>query len=90
MTIFVGSRYANQPVLRVKGSDGITRPTVYRAPQQQAQRFLHYQVVFGDRFDLLAYRYYGDPTLWWLIADANPEVFYPDLVTGSVIRIPQS
>ena len=26
---------------------------------------------FGDRLDLLANQFYGDPTLWWYIARAN-------------------
>lgn len=25
----------------------------------------------GDRFDLLAYKYYGDVSMWWIIAVAN-------------------
>ena len=25
----------------------------------------------SDYLDILAYRYYGDPTLWWIIALAN-------------------
>jgi len=25
----------------------------------------------GDRFDLLAHQFYGDPNLWWFIAKAN-------------------
>ncbi len=25
----------------------------------------------GDYLDFLAYKYYGDPTLWWVIALAN-------------------
>jgi nucleoid-associated protein YgaU len=25
----------------------------------------------GDRFDTLAQKYYGDSTLWWIIAKAN-------------------
>jgi phage tail protein X len=32
-----------------------------------------------DRLDLLAYKYYGDRNLWWIIAVAN------ELVNGSVI-----
>jgi len=27
--------------------------------------------IFGDRFDTLAYRYYGNSNLWWIIAKAN-------------------
>ena len=26
----------------------------------------------GDRLDLVANYYYGDPRMWWLILDANP------------------
>ena len=25
----------------------------------------------GDRFDLLAFKYYGDVSMWWIIAVAN-------------------
>jgi len=34
-----------------------------------------HQVIQGDRLDLLAFRYYGDPTKWWIIADANRSLF---------------
>ena len=27
----------------------------------------------GDRYDTLALDYYGDPTLWWIIAGANSQ-----------------
>lgn len=44
----------------------------------------------GDRFDSLAYQYYRDPTLWWIIPSANPRFkpnsLYPTL--GHQIRIP--
>lgn len=44
----------------------------------------------GDRFDLLAYQYYNDTTLWWVIPSANPRFkpnsLYPTL--GHQIRIP--
>jgi len=47
--------------------------------------------VDGDRFDVISYKVYGLPDYWWRIANANPEIFYPDLlVTGSIIRIPTS
>ena len=44
----------------------------------------------GDRFDILAQSYYGDPQLWWVISFANPQleqesIFPPD---GIQIRIP--
>ncbi len=44
--------------------------------------------VDGDRLDTLAYRYYGDITLWWVIAKAN--CIKGKVVTSvdEVLRIP--
>lgn len=90
MTIFTNSRYAGQNVVRVEGSDGNVYPTVFRQSPPPARKFLHYTVQMGDRVDILASRYFGDPTLWWIIADANPEILFPTaLPVGRVIRIPQ-
>tara|TARA_B100000925_G_C21914071_1_gene432867 strand:+ start:216 stop:527 length:312 start_codon:yes stop_codon:yes gene_type:complete len=43
-----------------------------------------------DRYDVLAKRYYGDKTLWWIIAIANPSIMYGTLVppSGIQLRIP--
>jgi len=43
----------------------------------------------GDRLDLLANQFYGDPTLWWYIARANNLKFIT-LETGITLRIPTS
>ena len=44
----------------------------------------------GDRLDSLAFSYYNDATLWWVIAAANNNVtkgaLYP--VPGTQLRIP--
>lgn len=43
----------------------------------------------GDKLDLLANRYYGDSTLWWIIAQANQigkGSFY--VTPGTRLRIP--
>jgi nucleoid-associated protein YgaU len=48
-----------------------------------------YTVQPGDRWDRIAHRIYGDPTLWWRIADMNPELFDPRaLRPGTIIRVP--
>lgn len=46
----------------------------------------------GDRYDTLANKYYGDPSLWWVISAANPSVNNASLVPtpGTQIRIPGS
>jgi hypothetical protein len=48
-----------------------------------------YTVKGGDRIDLIAYRQYGNSTLWWVIAVANDLELLPvDLNVGDIIRIP--
>jgi phage tail protein X len=43
----------------------------------------------GDRWDLLAWEYYGDPTMYELIIVANPEVqIEPVLPAGIRLLIP--
>ena len=44
----------------------------------------------GDRLDSLAYTYYNDSTLWWVIAMANNNITKGALfpVPGTQLRIP--
>jgi nucleoid-associated protein YgaU len=56
------------------------------ATPQPDDRF--HLVVDGDRVDLLAYRYLGDPTLWWIIGDVNDIGFPLELPSGVTLRIP--
>ena len=101
-----GSRYMGQPVVNVPISPTTTgtwqghnivdviRDTavaVFGPPPTGPAAFAYYTVVEGDRFDLISYKVYGDPSYWWRICNANPEVFYPDfLIAGSIMRIPTS
>ena len=74
MTIYVGSRYENDPVDRVLTVSGEYIPTVYHSAPPEVQVFgygLHV-VEHGDRMDALAAEHLGDPELWWIIANANP------------------
>jgi hypothetical protein len=43
----------------------------------------------GDRYDILALQFYGDPSLWWIIAAANTAE-QASLITqpGIQLRIP--
>ena len=47
-------------------------------------------VQAGDRIDLLAYRYLGDSTLWWVICDYNDVFFALDLQLGAGLSIPSA
>jgi hypothetical protein len=44
----------------------------------------------GDRLDLLAAKYLGDPLLFWLLCDANGAIRPDTLVetTGTILNIP--
>jgi hypothetical protein len=44
-----------------------------------------------DRLDIIAQRLYGDPTMFWHIADANTELQAGDLVdeAGRIINVPE-
>ena len=46
---------------------------------------------FGDRLDILANQFYGDPSLYWVLAAANPDLVSPDSISvkgGIQLRIP--
>ena len=47
--------------------------------------------TIGDRLDNLAYQFYEDVNLWWVITSANPDIIKRDsfmLEPGIEIRIP--
>jgi phage tail protein X len=51
--------------------------------------YLTHATVTGDRWDLLAQRYYGDGTAYGFLLQANPDVaFTPLLPAGITLRIP--
>ena len=55
-----------------KDKDGVRyyRPTIVpNIPIKDTDIFVF--PVYGDRFDIMAQRYYNDSNLWWIIAKAN-------------------
>jgi nucleoid-associated protein YgaU len=62
------------------------------APQPGAPNFAtvaQHTVRQGDRLDLIAAKYLGDPLMFWLICDANGAIDAGDLVAtpGKVLNI---
>ena len=51
---------------------------------------LYVVTTVGDRLDLLAYQYYNDSNLWWVIAFANNNITKGSMfpVPGTQLRIP--
>lgn len=89
MTIYAGSRYENEAVVSVQKPDGGWTPTVFRPdPLVRSARGEIY-AQDGDTLQHLAGKYYNDAEKWWIIADANPQIIYPDdIAPGTVLRIP--
>lgn len=83
------NRYQNIPIIKNSSGESYHRNTLYpRVPLSVDD--IYVLTVEGDRFDLLANQYYGDPSLWWVISIANEDLpqnsLYPPLETQ--IRIP--
>lgn len=89
---FRGSRYlgVGEYEVAAPGGEGTVRVVRTRSPSSTERGFL-YQVVEGDRIDLLSNRFYRTPRKWWLICDANPGLMSADelLEPGRKIWIPR-
>tara|TARA_X000001382_G_C3130355_1_gene166146 strand:+ start:121 stop:420 length:300 start_codon:yes stop_codon:yes gene_type:complete len=55
-------------------------------PIENSDSFLITKI--GDRLDMLAHKYYGDVSLWWVIAKANGIKGKTALDPGVTLRIP--
>jgi hypothetical protein len=90
--IYEGSRYDGERVVQVADHLGRMQPAIYVRPDVDEQPYFEFDIYVtkeGDRLDNISYDVYDDPEMWWIIARANPEVFYPeDIPRGTVIRIP--
>ena len=90
MAVGANSRYAGNVITPVTDANGVTRQTILPTePADKAYQVRFYTWRMSDRLDTVAYRTYGDERLWWLIADANPEVTNLfSIPVGTVVRIP--
>ncbi len=83
------ARYINSEILKTKETKKqYLESTIYPIvrPSDTDMYIISEQ---GDRLDLLAYKYYGDQTKWWIIATANninDATFYVE--AGIQLRIP--
>jgi phage tail protein X len=91
MPISANSRYANSLVVAIV-KDGSDVSVVTPSPAvAYSFTYISYMLTQYDRLDNLASTYYGDPTQWWRIAQANPEVMdWSTTTPGTIIRIPTS
>ncbi len=94
VTFPTDSRYYGFSVLQYTTPSGATIPYLPRRiiPQPGAPNYAtinQYTVQQGDRLDLIAAKYLGDPLMAWLICDANGAMKPHDLVAtpGQVLAI---
>jgi hypothetical protein len=84
------SRYENNKIQKLKDGRRVFRTRLYPdIPKSDKDIYIVTQT--GDRMDALANQFYGDASLWWIIATANnihDALFaVPD---GTTLRIPQN
>ena len=87
----MANRYSYIPIK--KTSTGTRMHTIVKYPEiPPTLDDLYILCNDTDRYDKLAQSYYGDPTLWWMIATANDGVSCDSLFppTGSYVRIPSN
>jgi nucleoid-associated protein YgaU len=83
------SRYTNSEKLQTKGSKKQYLESTIYPIVKASDTDLYIISEKGDRLDLLANKYYGDQTMWWIIATANNinnATFYVE--PGIQLRIP--
>lgn len=83
------SRYTNSEVLKRKDSKKQYLESTIYPIVKASDTDLYIISEKGDRLDLLANKYYGDQTMWWIIATANninDATFYVE--PGIQLRIP--
>jgi LysM domain-containing protein len=88
--ITTGSRYSDSPTVVVVRPGTQTRTVITAGPQNPFTITYWWCILAeGDTLSSLAFSNYGDPTKWWKIADANPEVMdWTTIAPGSLLRIP--
>jgi len=85
------NRYQNIPI--IKNSEGTRYYKDNKYPRiPLSVNDIYVITTVGDRFDLLAQQYYGDPSLWWVISCANENLPQNSLYIneGTQIRIPSN
>ena len=85
---FAGSRYQNQATYQVVRRDGTLATAVVLPLPGTAPLVGFHKRRQGDRLDLIANHYLGDPTAFWRVANANNAVVPDALATRPLVGIP--
>lgn len=85
----MANRYENGQMKKLSDGRVVYTSKIYpNIPLQDSDIYAVTQE--GDRLDSIAYQFYGDSSLWWIIAAANNIHDAPiALDDGTILRIPQ-
>jgi len=84
------SRYTNNSLKTTTDGRIVYKSKIYpNIPMSDNDTYVATET--GDRLDTLAYQYYRDSALWWIIAAANNIHNAPiGLKEGTILRIPSN
>ena len=85
----MASRYQNIPITKLNATGSLYYQTNIYPTIQPTNTDYYVITTVGDRLDLIAYDFYQDSSLWWIIASANAlpgdSIYAP---IGIQLRIP--
>lgn len=86
----MASRYETNSVHKLKDGRRVYRSKIYpNIPLSDDDIYIVTQT--GDRLDTIAHQFYGDQSLWWIVATANNihkvSFTVPD---GTTLRLPKN
>ena len=84
------NRYQNTPIKKDSLGKRYLINVIYPSIPETLDD-IYVETEYGDRVDILAYQFYNDASLWWVITTANPGKLRRDSYVcpaGLQIRIP--
>jgi hypothetical protein len=91
MPVAITSRYYGSAIYTADDPQGNPHPTIaIRPPTPPGPSVTIYNHLLSgiETIEYLAWRYYGDGSMWWRIAEANDLQYPMDLQPGALIGIP--
>ncbi len=86
MAIFKNSRYTRTPLYNHSGEITFRRRKRFTF---NPKNFTYHIFSEGDTLDGLAFKYYGDTQLWWIILEANTTYkSVLDIPSGTALALP--
>lgn len=85
------SRYRNLNVfIDDVGDEYLETYSGYEIPITSGDKYHQIETGEEGRLDLIAYKYYGHPMLYWIIAEANEIIDPLSITVGDILRIPST